>query len=98
MPGYVSGIGFYGTSVRIAHGSQGGWDLFGPERVVTRSEGNVVYELDGRPALELYKEYLGDLASGLPATGLLFPLGVELDRGDEKVVRTILAVTRRINR
>ena len=61
---FVSTIGFYGDSIRIGHGSKGGWDYFGPERMVTRSEGNVLYELDGRPALELYKEYLGDLVEG----------------------------------
>jgi len=60
--------------LEIGAGSQGGWDAFGPERKVTRAAGNVLYELDGKPALALYKEYLGDLASGLPATALRFPL------------------------
>ena len=63
-------IGLYGDRLRVGCGSVGGWDPFGPERLITRSEGNVLYELDGRPALELYKEYLGEMASGLPATGL----------------------------
>lgn len=91
--GYVSTVGFYGDSIEIGHGSKGGWDYFGPERVVTRSEGSVLYELDGRPALELYKEYLGDLADGLPATGLLFPLALRSKADDPKqLVRTILAV------
>jgi len=90
----VTAVGFYGEHVRVGHGSKGGWDIFGPERLVTRSEGNVLYELDGRPALELYKSYLGDRAAGLPATGLLFPLSLRFDdAGDEKrLVRTILAV------
>jgi hypothetical protein len=67
--------------------------MFGPERVVTRSRGNVLYELDGRPALELYKTYLGARAAGLPATGLLFPLSVRAGRADRRrLVRTILAV------
>lgn len=91
--GIVTAIGFYGDSIRIGHGSKGGWDIFGPERKVTRSEGNVLYELDGKPALELYKDYLGDRASGLPATGLLFPLALrESAAGQEQLVRTILAV------
>jgi hypothetical protein len=90
----VTAVGFYGDHVRVGHGSKGGWDIFGPERLVTRAEGNVLYELDGRPALELYKSYLGDRAAGLPATGLLFPLSLRSDdAGDEKrLVRTILAV------
>lgn len=91
--GWVTAVGFYGNHVRIGHGSKGGWDLFGPERRVTKSKGNVLLELDGRPALQLYKEYLGDRAAGLPATGLLFPLALRADQSDSKsLVRTILAV------
>ncbi|MDH4078335.1 MAG: FIST C-terminal domain-containing protein [Nitrospira sp.] len=93
QPGWVTAVGFYGNHVRIGHGSKGGWDLFGPERRVTKSKGNVLFELDGRPALQLYKEYLGDRAAGLPATGLLFPLALRADQSDSKsLVRTILAV------
>jgi hypothetical protein len=89
----ITAIGFYGDSLHITHGSQGGWDSFGPERRVTRSQGNILYELDGRPALTLYKEYLGERASGLPATGLLFPLSIRHDTTDSRsLVRTILAV------
>ncbi len=91
--GFVVAAGLYGESVRVGHGSMGGWDSFGPERVVTRSKGNVLYELDGKPALSLYKTYLGDRASGLPATGLLFPLALRSNPQDQKVlVRTLLAV------
>ena len=91
--GYVTAVGLYGEHVRIGHGSKGGWDKFGPERLVTKSDGNVLHELDGRPALQLYKEYLGDRAAGLPATALLFPLALRAAPSDEKsLVRTILAV------
>ena len=91
--GYVTAVGFYGDHIRLGHGSKGGWDKFGPERQVTKSHGNVLYELDGRPALQLYKEYLGDRAAGLPATGLLFPLAIRTSPSEGKVlVRTILAV------
>ena len=91
--GAVTAVGFYGRRLRVTHGSRGGWDGFGPERRVTRSEGNVLYELDGKPALDLYKEYLGERADGLPATGLLFPLSVREDAKDARqVVRTILAI------
>lgn len=91
--GWVTAVGFYGDAVHVAHGSRGGWDIFGVEREVTKSSGNILYELDGIPALQLYKEYLGDRAKGLPATGLLFPLAVSSQYADkERVVRTILAV------
>lgn len=89
----IVAAGFYGDRVRIGHGSRGGWDVFGPERLVTRSDGNVLFEVDGKPVLPLYKEYLGDLAGGLPATALLFPLSMRGRREDtETVVRTILSV------
>ncbi|OQW33137.1 MAG: hypothetical protein A4E19_07300 [Nitrospira sp. SG-bin1] len=94
--GFVTAVGFYGDRIRVGHGSKGGWDRFGPERRVTRSTGNVLFELDGRPALQLYKEYLGDRASGLPATGLLFPLALRSNQTDAKsLVRTILGVNER---
>ncbi len=77
----------------IGAGSQSGWEAFGPERKVTRADGNVLYELDGRPALALYKEYLGKLATGLPATALRFPLSIREERGAKSaVVRTVLAI------
>ncbi|ATC63645.1 hypothetical protein CMV30_06595 [Nibricoccus aquaticus] len=89
----VVGIGFYGARLNIAPGSAGGWEPFGPTRLITRSEGNVLYSLDDQPALAVYKRYLGELADKLPSSGLLFPLQL-LSRRDEKegVVRTILAV------
>lgn len=93
VSGTITAVGLYGPSLRVGHGSQGGWDRFGPERLVTRSAGCVLHELDGRPALELYKEYLGELAGGLPATGLLFPLALRPEGdGDAVLVRTILSV------
>ena len=92
----VVAVGFYGDSINIGYSSRGGWDIFGPERLITRSENNVLYELDDQPALKLYKEYLGDRASGLPSTGLLFPLAIRQDtKGSRQLVRTILAVNER---
>lgn len=91
--GVITAAGLYGSSVRLTHGSKGGWDLFGPERLVTRSEGNILFELNHKPALALYKEYLGDLASELPGAALRFPLSIRQSLQDQKrLVRTILAV------
>jgi hypothetical protein len=87
----VVAIGLYGSRLHVGYGSRGGWEPFGVERTITRSAGNVLYELDGEPALDLYKRYLDTQAAGLPATGLLFPLTVRAGDG-EPVVRTILAV------
>ena len=90
-PNTIAVIGLYGDRIKVGFGSLGGWDAFGPERLVTRSTGNILYELDGQPALALYKRYLGEHARDLPASGLLFPLSLRTTAG-ESVVRTILGV------
>ena len=91
MSGCVSLIGFAG-GVRVATGSRGGWDAFGPSRAVTKARGNVLEELDGEPALALYKRYLGPHAAALPASALLFPLLVNPKDGSAPVVRTVLGI------
>ena len=93
--GKVIAVGFYGKHLKIGYGSMGGWDVFGPERRITRSKNNVLYEIDNQPALELYKEYLGEKAKELPSSGLLFPISLKLKNNDGKeieVVRTLLAI------
>ena len=91
--GLVAAVGFYGPALQVGFGSLGGWDPFGPDRLITRAAGNVLYELDGQPALALYKRYLGPHAAGLPATGLLFPLELRTGENDQGgLVRTILGV------
>ena len=90
--GLISAVGFYGEHLRVGFASLGGWDAFGPTRTVTRATGNVLYELDGRSALELYKSYLGEHADELPAAGLLFPLALQNEPDATPVVRTILSV------
>ena len=88
----VLGIGFYGEHLKVGYGSMGGWDSFGVDREVTKSMGNILYELDGHPALELYKRYLGAHASNLPVSALLFPLSLRLKDSETSLVRTVLAV------
>lgn len=91
--GVVVAVGFYGNRLQVGSGCRGGWLDFGPERRITRSDGNVLYELDGKPALDLYKTYLGDLAQGLPGSALRFPLSIRRPGDDAPpLVRTILAV------
>ncbi len=87
-PGFVAAVGLYGDATHVGHGSKGGWDPFGVERLVTRSKGNMLFELDGKPALQLYKQYLGLRASELPAAGLLFPL--TLRSGPDQDKRLVL--------
>lgn len=92
--GWATAVGLYGRRVRVSHGCDGGWTDFGPERRVTRARENVLYELDGQPALALYKRYLGERAAGLPGAALLFPLAIRrAGHGHgEPLVRTILGI------
>jgi len=93
-PGKAAAVGFYGDALKIGHGSSGGWDVFGPERHISKASSNVLYELDGQPALDLYKRYLGEDAANLPSGALLFPLQIyPTDRPHEAVVRTIVGVS-----
>ena len=90
--GNIVAVGFYGERLKVGYGSVGGWDSFGPERIITKSKNNVLYELDGQSALAIYKRYLGKKAEGLPSTALLFPLSIRLNDGEKSLVRTILAI------
>lgn len=88
----VAVLGFYGENLRIGTGCFGGWSEFGVQRTITKSKGNILYEIDGEPALELYKRYLGEYASELPNSGLRFPLSIKKDAQDAEVIRTLLGV------
>lgn len=91
-PGEIVLCGLYGDAIRVGHGTLGGWDTFGPERIITSSQGNVLAELDNQPALSLYKEYLGEFSEQLPSSALRFPLSLKLPGEEDSVVRTILSI------
>jgi len=93
----IAALGFYGETIETASGSFGGWDSFGIDRTVTKSVENVVYEIDGQPALDLYKSYLGEKAAELPGSGLYFPLEMRESENSELLVRTILGVNENEN-
>lgn len=90
--GNIVAIGFYGNSLSVGHSSFGGWDEFGKERIISKSDKNILYEIDGRNALELYKEYLGAYVDELPGSALLFPLCMRTDDSGKNLVRTILNI------
>jgi hypothetical protein len=90
--GNIVAIPFYGKHFVVSHASMGGWEIFGPERTVTRSVANQLFEIEGQKALDLYKTYLGPYADELPGSALLFPLGIILNDNEEPIVRTILSI------
>ncbi|MEN8836261.1 MAG: FIST N-terminal domain-containing protein [Polaribacter sp.] len=90
--GEVIAIGFYGDRLEVTSASNGGWIPFGPTRKVTKSKENILYQIDDKPALDLYKKYLGDKSKELPAAALLFPLSVTVKNSKKPVTRTILSI------
>ncbi|MEL1240889.1 FIST signal transduction protein [Flavobacterium flavipallidum] len=90
--GEVVLIGLYGEDLEVSFASFGGWIPFGPARVITKSEGNILHEIDGQPALNLYKNYLGERANELPQASLFYPLNVTPEGKSEPTVRTILGI------
>jgi hypothetical protein len=94
-PGRIVAIGLYGEALRVSTAAYGGWETFGPERLVTRARHRVLHQLDGEPALALYERYLGAFAAELPASALLFPLALRLGDDDSGVVRTVIGVDER---
>ncbi len=90
--GEVVLIGLYGETLEISYASAGGWFPFGPERKITKSNGNIIFEIDNKPALDVYKNHLAHRAIGLPSASLSFPLNVTYENKNQAVVRTILGI------
>lgn len=88
----IAAVGFYGDALTISTGCFAGWSEFGTDRIITKSEANVLYEIDHEPALDLYKRYLGEYASDLPNSGLRFPLSIKEHDDDHEVIRTLLSI------
>jgi hypothetical protein len=92
----VVAVGIYGDDAIVTSGALGGWKPYGPPRRITRSNKNIVYELDNQPALPLYKMYIGYYANELPASGLNFPFAI-MEEKDIQVIRTLLSINEKDN-
>ncbi|GGQ21689.1 FIST signal transduction protein [Shewanella litoralis] len=90
--GIIVLVGLYGERLSVGYGYLGGWRPFGPTRLITRARNNILFELDGQPALDLYRSFLGEFSADLPASALLYPLALQQQGEDEIVVRTILSI------
>ncbi len=91
--GQIAIIGFYGTSLKLHSSSFAGWDDFGHVRTITRAKDNVLYELNDRPALDIYKKYLGEEADNLPGSALLYPLNIyHVDEPEHEIIRSVIGI------
>ncbi|MCB1587063.1 MAG: FIST C-terminal domain-containing protein [Xanthomonadales bacterium] len=97
-PNNITALGFYGENLSVSTSYKGGWDMIGVDRIVTKAQNNILYEIDNIPALDLYKQYLGKFAKGLPSSGLFFPLAVvDSDNPFVYKIRTLLAIDEKDN-
>lgn len=85
----ILGVGLYGSDLHVASAAESGWRPFGKERFVTRSERQVVYEIDSKPALGIYASYLGEEAHNLPGAALVFPMSIRTPGGKSAIIRSI---------
>ncbi len=88
----IIGIGFYGDNLKVGCSSKGGWDSFGVERLVTKSDKSVLYELDGLPALPVLEKYKKPFITTDGISHLSYPLSVRQNENSHPVVRTIFGV------
>lgn len=90
--GRIACIGLYGEALRVSYGNKSGWMPFGPERIVTRSKNNTIFELGGIPVLEVYNLYLRDRKYNIPGSQMLFPIAVRFENSAGTVIRTIQSI------
>jgi hypothetical protein len=85
---------YFDKNVEFRTSAAGGWTSFGIERRVTKSHNNIVYEIDEKPAINLYNDYLGSKAKLLPSYGLHFPICLtsKNNNAETELVRTLLAI------
>ncbi|MDH5458349.1 MAG: FIST C-terminal domain-containing protein [Nitrospinota bacterium] len=95
--GQIVAIGFYGSRFKVGYGSLGGWVPFGTDRLITKSKNNVLYELDGQPAVDLYRSILKEESAELSSARFHFPLEIWSDDRSQSLVRTIVAVDEKNN-
>lgn len=86
----------FGGRLNFGLGIKHGLKPLGKPRTVTRAEGNIVYEIDGKPALNLYEEYLNrnafELRKELKRISVLYPIGIYLSGEEEYLLRNILSI------
>ena len=68
-----------------------GWESIGKTMTITKSDKNIVYEIDGIKTFDIYAKYLGiDIAKELPKVGVEFPLIIK--RGKLSIPRAVLKI------
>jgi len=86
----IVAVGFYGDDFVVSSGCFAGWTGFGSEQLITKSSGNVLYELDNMPVLDFYQKYLGKYGEDMASSLLRFPFSIKSRKDDPEIIRTPL--------
>ncbi|MCB9513867.1 MAG: hypothetical protein H6694_06105 [Candidatus Latescibacteria bacterium] len=79
---------FLTGDITVSWGIGSGWEPIGEFREITRSAGHIIQEIDGAPALDVYKLYYGEVSQGSLGE---YPLAVYEDGADaEWSLRAVL--------
>ena len=71
----VVGVTLNSDNLIVHTGFGFNWQGIGKVMRVTKAKDNIVYEIDGKKAVDIYRYYFGDvIADSLPAVGIEFPL------------------------
>jgi hypothetical protein len=65
----------FAGNILFSHGVAGGWHPIGKRGIVTKVDGNIVYEIDNKPALEFYQYYFENFAPDSAYPLAVFPPG-----------------------
>ncbi len=89
----------FGGDVAIGIGARHGWQPLGKLRKITKARENIIEEIDGVKAVEIYTEYFGKKIEELSEEGplaritIMYPLGMTVVGEEEYLLRNILRVT-----
>jgi len=85
-----------GGSFHLGIGSTHGFKPLGKPRTVTKVEGYIIRTIDNKPAVDLYKYFLGDAANlktnVMNSYAALYPLGVYLEETRHYLLRNIIDI------
>ncbi|MFA5287069.1 MAG: FIST N-terminal domain-containing protein [Candidatus Omnitrophota bacterium] len=86
----------WGGKINFGLGIKHGWKPLGKQHLVTKSYGNIIYEIDSQPATYLYEDYLGcnvkKLQSELRFISVLYPIGIYVPGEEEYLLRNIRSI------
>jgi len=86
-----------GGHMQIGIGARHGWKPLGKPRTITKAEGNLIKEIEGKKASNLYYEYFGEEAknmtmSKLGTLAILYPLGIYIEGNEEFLLRNAVNI------